>query len=752
VTSPADPLVGRTLSRYRLLERIGAGSMGVVYRAHDERLDRDVAVKLLPDRALPDEEARRRFRDEALTLSRLNHPNIEIAFDYDRDGGTDFLVTELVPGHTLLRRLEHGPLDEAEVAAIGIQIADALQSAHEQGIVHRDLKPANVLLTPKGQVKLLDFGLARLRDAVGEEASTRPAVATGGFAGTLAYGAPELFAGRSADARSDVYSLGVVLYELATGRRPHDAELVPALVYAIAHAPVPPPRKLRPALSAAFEQAVLASLERDPARRTPTAAAVAEQLRGLGSPAAAPAGPQPIRSVAVMPLANVSGDPAQEFFADGMTDELISSLARLGALRVISRTSAMTYKGAKKPLPQIARELDVDAVVEGSVLRSGGRVRINAHLVHAATDTQLWSESYERDMDDVLRLQSEVAQAIARSVRIQITPEEKARLGGERAVNPEAHLAYLRGRFLWNKWTPGELREAVVLFRQALAIDPGYAVAYAGLADCYNVLGNINAMPHAEAYSSARAMALAGLKLDESVAELHASLGYVMRFHDWDWIGSEREFRRCVELNPGYANGRRWLAQLLSSLNRFPEAIVEARRALDMDPLSLIIYSAVGDVYFFGRQFDRAIDYYRRCVAMDPGFLPGHTDLARAYEQKGMLDEAISEYRLAAALERSDPGMSAGLAHTLALAGRRDESRAILERLIERHRREFTSTFAIATIHACLGETDRAFEWLDRAFERHDGALGLVRVHPRLDGLRGDPRFASLLQRMGLAN
>ena len=753
MTLAADPLVGRTLARYRIVERIGAGAMGVVYRARDARLDRDVAVKVLPDHALPDEQSRHRFRTEALALSRLNHPNIETAFDFDTESGTDFLVTEFVPGHSLHHRLAQGPMDDAEVVALGTQIADALEAAHEQGVIHRDLKPANVLVTPRGQVKLLDFGVARLRDAAGEGLQTA-GPATVGFVGTLAYGAPELFSGAAADARSDVYSLGVMLYEMATGRRPHEDLLVPALIYSIVHAVPAPPRKLRPEVPAALETLVLAALEKDPRRRTATAALVASQLRALGSrvstPAAAAPGGGAIRSVAVMPLANVSGDAAQEFFADGMTDALIANLARIGALRVISRTSAMAYKGVRKSLPQIARELDVEAIVEGSVLRSGDRVRINAQLIHAGSDSQLWAETYERDMGDILRLQSEVAQAIAASIRVQLTPEEQQRMAKERTVNPEAHLAYLRGRYLWNQWTPDKLRGAVEQFRAALGHDPCYALAYAGLADSYNILGNINAIPHAEAYPLGRDAAIAGLRLDDSLAELHISLAYVRRFHDWDWAGAEREFRRGVELNPGYATGRRWYGQFLCGMGRHAEAIREARRAIELDPLSLIMSTGVGDVYFYARQYDQAIEYYRRTVALEPGFQPGHTDLARALEQKGLLDEAIAEYKLAAALDRSDPGLSVGLAHTLALAGRRDESREILGRLLERARKEFTSSYSIASIYACLGEADQAFEWLERAHERRDSALVHIKVHPRLDGLRGDPRFAALLHKMGL--
>jgi tetratricopeptide (TPR) repeat protein len=376
-------------------------------------------------------------------------------------------------------------------------------------------------------------------------------------------------------------------------------------------------------------------------------------------------------------------------------------------------------------------------------------VRITVQLVDAARDRSLWAKSYERGLADILAVQSEVARAIAGEIRVQVTPDERARLAPKGTVNPAAHVAYLQGRFLWNRWAPDALRESVRRFEEALAADPGYALAYAGLADSYNVLGNTNALPPGEAYPKARAAAERGLALDDSLADLHASLGYVLRFYDWDWPRAEREFLRAVELNPGYATGRRWYAQLLSALGRHEEAIAEVERALELDPLSLIIHTAVGDVLFYARRYERAIAYYRRSLEMDPTFVPGHTDLARALEHVGRLDEAIAELgKLAPAGAGAPP--STGLAILYLRAGRRDEAHAMLGELVERAGREFVSPYGIASFYAVAGENERALDWLEQAYAARDGALGLIKVHPRLDGLRGEPRFRDLLARMRL--
>jgi TolB-like protein/Tfp pilus assembly protein PilF/predicted Ser/Thr protein kinase len=783
--------IGGTLGRYQILEQLGEGGMGVVFRAHDPRLDREVALKVLTEEALRDERARERLRQEARALSRLLHPNIATLFDIDSEGGEDFLVLEFVPGVTLAKTLEDGPLPEARARVIAHEIADALDVAHEQGVVHRDLKPGNVIITPRGRAKVLDFGIARLLTG-GVSANTTQSGAVS-LSGTAPYMAPEQIQGRTVDARTDLYSLGVVLFEMISGSRPFEGDELISLIYRIVH---DPPRRLsdaRPGVSPDLEVLVARCLEKEPSRRfanvrafaaalkelagapgalsawvagVATAAAVtpAGQPRGPGegpapvtvtrtgepSRAGSDGGPPRIRSLVVLPLANRSGDPAQDFFTDGMTDALIADLAQIRALRVISRTSAMRYRGSSLPLPEIARELQVEAVVEGSVMRAGERVRITAQLIEAATDRTLWAKSYERDITDILALQSDVARAIADGIRIQVTPEEALRLRPKGPVNPAAHVAYLQGRYLWNRWSPESLRASITHFEEALAADPNYALAYAGLADSFSTLGNIGSTPPSEAYPRAREAAERGLGLDDSLAELHASLAYVHRFYDWDWPRAEREFLRAIDLNPGYATAHRWYAQFLSGLARHDEAIVEAERALELDPLSLIIHTAVGDVLFYSRRYDRAIVYYRRCIELDPAFGPGHTDLARALDAVGRHDEALEELITGTEGQTRQRAPSTGLATLLLRAGRKQEGRAMIDELQAQSATRFVSSYGIASFYAAANENAAALDWLERAYGQRDGTLVWIKVHPRLDGLRAEPRFRELLRKMRL--
>ena len=763
---------GATLGRYRIVERLGEGGMGSVYRASDPRLERDVALKVLHEDPDPGrgEDRRRQLRLEARALSRLLHPNIATLFDLDSHDGVDFLVLEYVPGHTLAHLLESGPLPEARARAIALEVAEALDAAHEHGVVHRDLKPGNIILNPRGRAKVLDFGLARFQGSSSVTRTTLSSADSGGrVAGTLPYMAPEQIRGERTDARSDVWSMGVILHEMCAGERPFAGTDFGQLLYKIVHEPAPALRTLRPGVSQAYAAIVARCLEKDPGRRFADAAALRRALHGDDSaetlvlPAAAadaaPAASEPlsssggrrIHSLAVLPLANRSGDPAQEFFADGMTDALIADLAQIAALRVISRTSAMRFKGSDRPLPEIARELRVDGVVEGSALMAGGRVRITVQLIEAASDRSLWARSYERELTDILSLQSEVARAIADEVRVHVTPEERTRLAPKGPVNPAAHVAYLQGRFLWNRWNTESFRQSLERYREAIEADPGYALAWAGLADSYATLGNTNAMAPAEAYVKAREAAERGLSLDPSLAELHASLGYVHRFHDWDWARAEREFLRALELNPGYATGRRWYAQFLSGLGRHGEAIAEAERALELDPLSLVIHTAVGDVLFYARRYERAVAYYRRCVELDPTFGPGHTDMARALEHLGRHEEAIAEFLAGVGHKPgAKPPASTGLATLLAAAGRRDEAAAMINELIERSKTAYVSPYGIASAYAVAGENAKALDWLERAHEQRDGTLVWIKVHPRMDGLRAEPRFRELLAKMRL--
>ena len=761
---------GSVLGRYHIVERLGEGGMGSVYRASDPRLERDVALKVLHEDPDPGRgiDRRRQLRLEARALSRLMHPNIATLFDLDTHDGVDFLVLEYVPGHTLAHLLESGPLPEARARAIALEVSEALEAAHEHGVVHRDLKPGNIILNPRGRAKVLDFGLARFQGSSTATMSTlKTADPVERFAGTMPYMAPEQIRGERTDARTDVWALGVIMHEMCAGARPFAGTDYSQLLYRIVHEAAPALRTLRPGVSPAYAAIVARCLEKDPARRFADAASLRRALRGDDSAGAlavpeimdaAPASAEPvsggairIRSLAVLPLANRSGDPAQEFFVDGMTDALIADLAQIAALRVISRTSAMRFKGSDKPLPEIARDLHVDGIVEGSALLAGGRVRITVTLIEAATDRSLWAKSYERELTDILTLQSEVARAIAEEVRVQVTPEERTRLEPKGPVNPAAHVAYLQGRYLWNRWNTESFRHSLERYREAIEADPGYALAWAGLADSYATLGNTNAMAPAEAYVKAREAAERGLALDPSLAELHASLAYVHRFHDWDWARAERGFLRALELNPGYATGRRWYAQFLSGLGRHGEAIAEAERALELDPLSLVIHTAVGDVLFYARRYERAVSYYRRCVELDATFGPGHTDMARALEHLGRHEEAIAEF-LVGVGHTPGGGMpaSTGLATLLAAAGRREEAGAMIAALIERSQAAYVSPYGIASAYAVAGENAKALDWLERAYEQRDGTLVWIKVHPRMDGLRAEPRFRELLSKMKL--
>jgi eukaryotic-like serine/threonine-protein kinase len=801
----AESLVGRRIGHYEIISKIGSGGMGDVYLARDTSLDRRVALKLLPADFMTDAERVRRFTQEAKAASALDHPNVCTIYEVGQSSSFLYIAMQYIEGVTLKQLIGSRPLKLDALLSISLQAADALAAAHELGIIHRDIKSDNIIVTPKGQARVLDFGLAKLTSSRGRTdvsgAETR-LTRTGVVMGTPNYMSPEQARGERVDHRSDIFSLGVVVYEMASGEMPFkgksEAETMNAVINE-SHTPVSAFNEDLPAeLSAVIDRA----LSKEPANRYQSMGEMVLNLRQVGRAVGllgpgdsegsvipyVPLGrrparrwiwavtllglalligvglwlfslrtvPQPplrIESLVVLPLENLSGDPQQEYFADGMTDALIGDLAKIGSLHVISRTSAMHYKGTKKSLPEIARELKVDAVVEGTVQRAGDRVGIRVQLIQAATDRHLWVETYERDLRDVLGLQSEIAHAIAREIQAKITSAEQVRLARNRSVNRKAFDDDLQGRYLyWHMRTKENLEEAIEYFQGAISADPTYAPAYVGLADCYNLLGTeqIGALPPIEARRKGEEAAGKALELDSELAEAHAALGWLKHF-DWEWAAAEREFKLAIELNPNHANGHLFYSGLLASSGRLDDGIEEVNRAQELDPFSLSISAVRGFILENARRYDEAIEQLRRVIAMDPNHYPAHWYLGHTYAASGRFNEAIAASERAAALSGRAPGALGFLGLAYGLAGRKDEANKVLKELLDLQRRRYVSPPALANVYIGLGDKDQVFFWLEKAYQERSNYMAWLKVFPLHDPLRSDPRFDDLLRRIGLA-
>jgi serine/threonine-protein kinase len=747
---------GARLGPYEIVAPLGEGGMGEVYRARDTRLDREVAIKVLPGSVRGVSEARARFRREALALSRLNHPQIEMVLDLGDERGVDYIALEFVPGETLAARVARGRVPEREAAELGAQIAEALAEAHERGVLHRDLKPANIMVTPKGRVKVLDFGLAKLSPAPGAGEDTLSVALTreGTTAGTLAYMAPEQLLGEPIDARADLYALGVVLYELTTGERPFRAAIATALTNEVLHGRLSPPRAHQPSLSARTEAVILRAMARDPSRRYQTAGEMLGELRRL---AAAPGGSEEaaaarserrVTSIAVLPLENLSGDPGQEYFSDGMTDELIACLAQVRALRIISRTSVMRYKGQRKAIPEIAHELNVDAVIEGSVRRAGERVRITVQLIDAASERHLWVGSYERAMTEVLTLQGEVAASIVDEIQVSVTPQEQTRLRDARLVKPEAYEAYLKGRYLIERRTEEALHSGLASFAEAVRLDPSLELAHVGIADAYNLMGFMTVLAPKESFPRAQAQARRALEINPSSAEALTSLGYAALWHDWNFKESERLFRRSIDLNPKYSQAHLWFANVLLLSGRAEEAYTEAQVARTLDPLSSVAIAFAGWFPYWRGRFDDSVRKLQNARALVPDFGPTHYWLGLACARAGRDAEAMAALGRGTELLGRTPQILAAIATAHALAGRASEARSLLTELEAQAAHRYVAAYYPAQVWVALGEHDRAFAALERAFDERVHWLPAIHIDPSLDGLRGDARFEALTARV----
>ena len=781
---------GSTISqRYEVIEELGRGGMGRVYKVLDRQIDEEVALKLLNPDIVSDEKTKQRFRNELKTARRISHKNVCNMYHFSEEEGTLYITMEYVPGEDLksfVRRI--GQFTVGKTVAVAKQVCEGLAEAHRLGVVHRDLKPQNIMIDREGNVRILDFGIAR-------SLQQKKITEAGIIMGTADYMSPEQLEGKEADHRSDIYAMGVILYEMLTGKLPFEGDS--PLSIALKHkTELPPdPRRLNPQIPEDLSRLILRCLEKEKERRYKTAeeilsdldkiekgipttdklvplkkpklsiarkvkrknlvifsgAALLVALLVFGGVSLFTSKKTTIHSIAVLPLKNLSGIQEQEYFADGMTEALISSLTQLGALdRVISSTSVMQYKGVHKPLPEIAHELKVDAVVEGSVMQSSGRVRITVQLIEARTDRNLWSKSYERDLSDVLALQSELAREIAREVKIAVSPAEKAILASAQTVNPEAYELYLKGRHFWSKRTEEDLNKALESFMGAVAKDPKYALAYVGIADAYNVLGGYGILPANEAYLKAKNAALKALEINENLAEAYTSLALAKFSLELDWFSAESDFNWAIGLNPSYATAYHWYGNLLRDMGRFDEALAVLNRAQELDPLSLPISLAIAAVFYFNRNYDRAIEQCNKVLELDKSFIPAHSFIGTVYLQKSASKEAIEALQKAVSLSGRSSEYLATLGYAYAVTGKKDEALKILVDLNERSKKRYGPQYEVALIYTALGQKEKAFETLERAYEERSGWITSIKVDPRLDSLRPDPRFSALLEKMGL--
>ena len=776
------------LGHYHVLEKIGEGGMGEVFLAHDEHLGHDVALKVLPPET--DDHSRHLFRKEAHALSGLNHPNIVTVLDFDTQENLDFLVMEYVPGLALDEKVRKGGLPEKDIVHIGVQLAEGLAAAHAQGVIHRDLKPGNLRLTKDDRLKILDFGLARSTLRLSPMATTVSCDGPADCSGTLPYMSTEQLLGHAVDERTDIYSAGAVLYELCTGHPPFEQRLFPALVDDILHKAPASLSRSRPGISPRLEAIIQRCLEKDPAKRYQSAKDLALDLRELANAwaggsavssfkrvtryslyglavcvalvllvALAPnarrwmdslriRGKPQIESLAVLPFANLSGDSQQEYLADGMTDFLITDLGQIHTLqRIISRTSVMHYKTDHQPLREIARQLNVDAVIEGSVLRSDKMLQVTVRLVSTGDDRQLWSRSYESEFRDLLSLQHELALAIASEIKVNLTAGERARLAAVRPVDPAAQEAYLKANYL-STGTGQQRAKARQYYQEAVRLAPDYAPAYAGLADSY--WDSVD-MPPREAMPIAKIYALKAISLDATLAHAHTALAAILFYGDWDWQGADREFRRALDLNPNDAEAHRMYSVYLSAMARADEALNQTQDAERLDPLSIYVSTTAGWTLYCARRYDQAVELCSKVIELAPNNDGSHACVSYGYLGQGKYEHALEEGRKAWDLSGGDTVRTVLLGQTLAAAGHKNEARKLLDQLLEQSRQNYIPPYFVAVLAAALGDREKAFQYLEEGRRQRDLYLAWLKVDPAVDSLRSDARFQTLLRDVGLA-